>query len=376
MKSTKKLIFDQFKNSSVMTLRFSAIITVFIVLIYAIAALILRAINFDNLSFLSIILVIFFVFLLISVIQPFIYSYVAMNIILSDPAVSDKVRVSGFFKTASIGFQPRIRKCLPIFSSLLFAILFYVISSFVTILLIYFICAIFSDPFKNLLTEFSNLYYSLTIDEAAIDAILNEMVALIEPYTVIAEAISSFVAVYVFFHLIGKNIFKYFFIPMGSFLPEPIFRSVFKNMLKSHKKEFNKDYYSIAWIFLIIYCVTFILTTVLLILKTTMPPLIISITSAIVSLIFIMPFLPLLFNKYQKMVLFYEKYFSYETNKKIEEEIKTLKDNYDKFSNEEKIQVDALIKNEQQILDKVNKAHFGDFSQFNKKKKNKEDDEK
>ena len=359
-----------------MTLRFSAIITVFIVLIYAIAALILRAINFDNLSFLSIILVIFFVFLLISVIQPFIYSYVAMNIILSDPAVSDKVRVSGFFKTASIGFQPRIRKCLPIFSSLLFAILFYVISSFVTILLIYFICAIFSDPFKNLLTEFSNLYYSLTIDEAAIDAILNEMVALIEPYTVIAEAISSFVAVYVFFHLIGKNIFKYFFIPMGSFLPEPIFRSVFKNMLKSHKKEFNKDYYSIAWIFLIIYCVTFILTTVLLILKTTMPPLIISITSAIVSLIFIMPFLPLLFNKYQKMVLFYEKYFSYETNKKIEEEIKTLKDNFDKFSNEEKIQVDALIKNEQQILDKVNKAHFGDFSQFNKKKKNKEDDEK
>lgn len=301
--------FKQFKNNLNYTLLCSAFISAIILILYVIAAAILTTVNFDNMGILEISIFLLFIFALCGIIIPFLYSYFACNTILNSPQ-RDAVKFSSFLKTVPLAIRYPQKGQLNTWNNLLVAALIYILTSFVFSIIIYL-------SLYNLDQSFKEVFDGLTtiVQNNASFVEIAEYYSKYSSYFELPNLISNFAAlffgVYYFLHNILVNIFKYLLSPALGTINNKIKSVVFKVTIKEHKKEFYKNYYSVSFILIIIYMIIMPLSYFGLnaLGINGMSNSLLSLSSVSITLLFLLPFVPLVFNLYGNIWFIWEKYF-------------------------------------------------------------------
>ena len=92
-----KWVNEQYRKNLVMTLRFSAVISLVMVAIYGLTCIVLVSVLKYELSIFEYGIVIVFSAMMLSIMQPFLYSYFISTYALNDEMTRDKVNMSVFF---------------------------------------------------------------------------------------------------------------------------------------------------------------------------------------------------------------------------------------------------------------------------------------
>lgn len=378
MKSNNELtvVYSKFRKNAPTTLRFSAVISFVVIVLYAFAALILNSIASDTFNYFELLVTIIFIVCLVLLLQPFIYSYFATNIVLNSNS-DHQVGMAEFFRGYGIGSRKGLNSLLYIPSNLIYSLLVYFISfiafTFITWGLLY----SFNSSYTNLLNEM--MAFAQNSDTAGFNDLINSNASLINPINLVVEFLSTLLGFYYFMHKIGVNIFKYYLLAFAGGTSKRVYHMIFKGTIKDHQKDFYKHYYSVSWIYSVIILVTYSATYFLIYFLNTKSSsfILIALTSIVVSVLFILPFLPILFNLYDEMGERYGTYFISRMRKMLEEQVALLKQNFDSYSAEQKAQVNTYVSylNAIKRQDELNKAaHKKD--EETKKDESKEDEKK
>ena len=293
-----KFSYTHFKEDITTTIQFSGVITALFLIIYALFAWILTAVgDVSSLNFIGIILLLLFISLTLGLIQPFIYSFYALTGVLHT-ADSDKVSLKSFFKTYLIGSRAPFSGQLNIWSTLLKAVLFYILIGVVSSL-----CLSLAASVEG--SELNLFYSELAPFIQGSNTNLNELNALFSKYSSLVYQIKIYtnfpgliLSTYYLLHTICLNTFRYRFAPMINNAPPRYVGAIFRQVIKRNRKDYYKMYYSLLYPYTILYFVSFSLTYFLLAFlgPANLDINILSLTSIIVSFIVLLPFLPLLFN--------------------------------------------------------------------------------
>lgn len=137
---------------------------------------------------------------------------------------------------------------------------------------------------------------------------------------------------------------RYFMVPFTNGVPNNFSSYCFRKTLRMNRKYYYKNYYSIAWIYIPIILIIFSATYFLLyLLNVTSSYIILELTSIVVTILFILPFAPLLFNLYTMMVDQFGAMYTAVLNNRIAEEMKILKNNYENLSKDEQDQLNTIL---------------------------------
>lgn len=331
-----------------MTLRFSAIISLIVIIMYAVMAYFLSSILSSETSYVEIIAVLLFVICVIYLVQPFFYSYLAMTILLHSNQ-SDKVRSSGFFKTAMLGFRRPVKDALMIPSSLIFSILIYILGTIVFGGLIFLILYYTNGDYRNLMDGLASIQQTGSLQ--AVNNYLEEHASMFASPFVYIQFLASFGAFFFFMHRAGVNSFKYVFIPFSYGIPRNFNNLLFKKLIKDNRKVFYRDYYSVSYIYIIIMVIIYPVAyfSLYFVNMQNSSYFILILTSLLLTILIILPFLPILFTLYETIADHYTGKFVLMINNRFNEEIKVLVENYDKYSPEEQKEIDQVLQHKKEI---------------------------
>ncbi len=338
----KKAVFKNFKANLVMTLRFSAIISFVLLLLYALCAIVFSIIvNSNSYSISQGLVGLIFLILVCYILEPFFYSYFAMTVLLNSPS-RDDVRMSGYFKTLTIGFSKPVLKALCLPTNLIYSALIFFGANLVLGTLTFEVLSNVNEAYKTLFSDLTNLYLAGNVDNLN-EYLINNEALIIAPliYVQFAATLLSF---YFFLHRIGIYLMRYFMVPFTNGVPNNFSSYCFRKTLRMNRKYYYKNYYSIAWIYIPIILIIFSATYFLLyLLNVTSSYIILELTSIVVTILFILPLAPLLFNLYTMMVDKFGAMYTAVLNNRIAEEMKILKNNYENLSKDEQDQLNTIL---------------------------------
>ena len=382
-KSSKKEIYKKFAKNSRTNLRFSAVISFIVVIIYAFAALILNYYSSFFSGMLGILLIILFLSCLVALIQPFIYSFFALNT-LQNSDEDRPVGMTEFFRGYMVGSKRMISTLLLIPSTLLYSFLIYFASSFILGFVTYGTLFLVNPEYQELYKQI--LIYIQANNQEGLTTLLNANMQLINTPLVYLEFFSTFFGFYYFIHRIGLNIFKYYLLPYAFNCNKSVFQNVYKSTIKENRKYFYSNYYSVLYPLVILVCIIYPLTYFLLyFLKFhNNSILILGLTSIVVTILFLLPFLPILFNFYEVIVEKFAVLLIARMRSILEEELNQLNEALENATDEEKAQINAfksylntLNINNENMKEKENelriKAEEKEAKEKEKNEKNKKD---
>lgn len=340
----KRAVHKSFKDNLVMTLRFSAIISFVLLILYCICAITLSAVGSFSLGlFGTLVLGLLFVILFCYLLEPFLYSYFAMTVLLNSPS-RDDVRMSGYFKTLQIGFNKPVLKSLSLPTTLIYSLLIFLGLDFVCTFASYVILYNSSETYKQLFDNLFNLYQAGNYDD--FNTYINSNIDNLRNFLLVTQFIASLGSFYFFLHRTSIYIMRYFLVPFSNNLPNVFSTTCFKETIRTNKKYFYGNYYSIVWIYipiiLIVYSASFFLIYYLNLQNSNF--IIIELSSIVITLLFLLPFAPLLFNLYVMMVDKFGAMYTSVINGRLFDQIKTLKSNYSDLSKEDQERLDYILK--------------------------------
>lgn len=285
--------FKNFKDNLSYTLLCSSFMSLIVIVLYALAASILGTSDLFD-SSLGMLIFLLMAAILFGILSPFIYSYFTCNLVLQSDK-KDQVRLRSFFKTAILGTRRPAKGQLDNFNNILTTFLIYIVLMFGLNLIVVPIIFQNDEEFARIFNEMieSN---NFMLSEKDAQYVLH----VLEIPNLIIYFICSYFSFLYFLNNMTKNTFRYLMAPLFFELPNRAKRSLFKTVLKQHKKEFNKDYYRVGSIPLVVYLVVFPISYFALYF-TRIPGLsisIINLTAFSITLILILPFLPLVYNFY------------------------------------------------------------------------------
>lgn len=340
-KSSKKEIFKKFVKNSRTNLRYSAVISFIIVIIYAFAALILNYYSSFFSGLLGILFIILFLSCLVALVQPFIYSFFALNTLQNTDA-DRNVGMSEFFKGYMVGSKRMISSLLLIPSTLLYSFLIYFVSSFILGFLTYGTLFLVNPEYQELYKQM--LTFIQANNQEGLSNLLNANLNLINMPLVYIEFISTFLGFYYFIHRIALNIFKYYLLPYAFNCNKKVFQTVYKSTIKENRKYFYSNYYGVLYPFVILICIIFPLSYFLLYHFEfhNSSILILGLTSIVVTILFLLPFLPVLFNFYEEIVEKFAILLISRMRSLLEQQLTELNEALEDASDEEKAQINVF----------------------------------
>lgn len=339
-KSNKKNIYKKFATNSRINLRYSAVISFIVVVAYAFAAL---ALNYWSSVFsgvFGVLLIILFLSCLVALIQPFIYSYFALNTLQNSDRDGD-YGMGAFFRGYSVGSKRMISSLLLIPSTLLYSFLIYFVSSFILGFIIFGTLFLVNPEYQDLMQQLISFMQNNNTD--GFNNLLNAKRDLINTPMIYIEFGSTFLGFYYFIHRIGLNIFKYFLVGFALGCNKKVFQYVYKSTIKENKKYFYSNYYSVLYPLFILVIVIYSLSYFLLyhFQFHNSSILILGLTSIVITILFLIPFLPILFNFYEVIIDKFAVLFIARMRTILEEQLNELNAQYENFSDSEKAQIDG-----------------------------------
>ena len=302
MKNKFKQIYKTFYNDAWYTLKCAMIINLILLGIYLIFALLLNYVgSFQALDFLSYLLFLILLSLIASFIEPFIYSYFAVCGGLHGSR-RDELKLSSFLKTTRIGKQIPFKGQLRIWNTLLFSIIIYFGITVVTSGILMILSTVPGSELYAIFEELNNINYNDTVSFInGINTVMESHYTYIRFVALFSNFPAILVSFYYFIHKISVGTFKYYIAPTLRNAPPQAVNIVLKRTIKENKS-YYKGYYFILFPLTILFATTFSLTYFLFgLLSPNLSVDIVTLTSIIVTLIVIIPFMPLVFN-YHEMI--------------------------------------------------------------------------
>src|SRR5574344_1266674 len=182
------VVYSKFRKNAPTTLRFSAVISFVVIVLYAFAALILNSIASDTFNYFELLVTIIFIVCLVLLLQPFIYSYFATNIVLNSNS-DHQVGMAEFFRGYGIGSRKGLNSLLYIPSNLIYSLIVYLVSFIVFSSLTFGILYAFNQSYKDLLNEMMTLVENSNVD--GFNDLINSSGNLINPVTLIVEFLAT-----------------------------------------------------------------------------------------------------------------------------------------------------------------------------------------
>ena len=367
-----KSIYKRFYEDSWFTLKCALSIILILLGIYFIFAVLLNYLgSFSNLDFLSYVIGLILLSIIASFIEPFIYSYYALSGALHGPR-SDEIRLSSFFKTTRIGRQPPFKGQLRIWNNLLFSIIIFLILSSVANGIVMLISMTPGSELNVIYQEISELNFNDTV------SLLNGMsqiVAAHEPYirfvTLFSNFPALFIAFYYFLHKVAVGTFKYYIAPTIRNAPPQVSNSVLRSTIRSDKS-YYKGYYETLFPLTILYVVAFSASYFLfgLLGSSFLSIDFISLTSIFITLLALIPFLPLVFDYHDYIRPTFMKKVMSNFFSQAERELQMYKSRMEQMKMNDANQVDLFEKN----LENMKKAIL-DQEEIDKDETNKKEDQ-
>lgn len=326
-KSSKKNIYRKFRKNAGTNLRYSAVITFIVVIVYAFAALVLNSLGSLFQTLIGIIISIIFLSCLVLLVQPFIYSYFLINT-LEETDSEHNFGLTEFFKGYLVGSKKPFSTMLLIPSTLIFSFLIYFVSSIVVGALVNVIFYYTNADFKELFDEMMVLIQNNNLNKA--NDLLNANQNLLQLPSVITNFGAILFAFYYFIHRVCVNIFKFVLVPYASGCDKRTFQMVYKGTLKENRKFFNSNYYSVLYPYLILLVVIYSVSYFALyfLLGNNISTLILGLTSIIITILCLLPFLSVLFNFYFEIADPFGILLIARMRTLIEEQIELIKNQY------------------------------------------------
>ena len=301
-----------YQNSG-FTVMFSGIISLCIILLYALFSLVYDAINVEiSLSTLGLLIALIILAFLTGLILPFLYSYFACYHVLNSQD-REKVKLKSFFKTYLIGTSRPIRSALSNFKTILISFLIYTVINFIGLISISIYATNSTGPLHEMYLELSaiNVYGEEGI--GAIQTIISNYEEALRMPTLIVEFFSLIFSLYYYIHTIARNTFKYFFAmavnPNGE--PQALISAnyFFKSGMRGHFVEYHQYFYKILWPATLLYFAGFsgIYFSTSIYLNSDL--FIASLTALVVPLVLLTLFLPILFELHSRILSKFERYF-------------------------------------------------------------------
>ncbi len=353
-KSSKKNIYKKFVSNSRINLRYSAVISFIVVVIYALVAMILN--NFGSIfsGVFGILLVILFLSCLVGIVQPFIYSYFALNT-LENNDQNNSFGMKEFFKGYFVGNKRVISSVLLIPSTLFYSFLIYFLTSLVLSFVIYGSLYLANEDYQNLFNQMISFLQSNNQD--GLSNLINANGDLLNTPTFFIYFLSTLFGFYYFIHRFSLNLFKYFLLPYSFGTDKKVLHLVYKETIKANKKYFYSNYYSVLFplviLILVVFSSSYFLLYYLEISNTSI--LILDLTSIVITILFLLPFLSILFNFYEVLINKFSIMFNLKMKELLDEQLKILDCEYDSLSNEDKAKVDEIRKYVQLLIIQNNK---------------------
>lgn len=368
MNKIKEKVYSDFKENFNLTIKWSAIISLSVIVIYFILYIVLSYVPSSELY--GIILIFLLVYLLISFIMPFFYSFYACNGVLvsKQNQMGQEMNTTAFLSTRKIGKLPQFRNSTNTYSRLLISYLIYVaiftISMFFSFLIGYY--------FKNEegIYGFINDVNNITDSENFYN-ILNSLILTYQTSLRKVVAISTFfgvgLAFFYFLHKISRSFINYIFANGNDGrIPQREINATVKEVLKDKSLNYNKEYYSLLWPYylsgILVYTISYLLMFFLL---PNGSILVMSLTSMVLVVFILLPFLPIVLNfnmvKREALLISYFKVINKALDTYLDEAIKS-----DKLSEKEKAELKEKTDLAQKKFDDL-------FKEIDKKDKDKEE---
>lgn len=351
-------IYKKFFKKFPYTLQFSGIISLCLLAIYGILYLCnsliqlsIASLLYSFLGIFSFLFAVFIISILFNLISPLIYSYFASNSVLETNRRND-VNVKNFLKTYLIGNRQPIKGTLSVYNTILKSFLIYIVTAIVLGLIVYYsLIAVNYNGMRDIYNELINIVSMDDIDLA--NEALNEFASsgkvdiLAYPMYYINFAALLF-SLYYFVNRINVYTFKYYLNNAIYGANPRLISLIFKNGLKRCRKDFYKDYYknlfSLTLIYVLVFCLSYFLLG--LVPKLNEDLYVLNITTLLIVLIFLLPFMPISFNLYAEIYPKYANTFIETFVNFAKSEINTMRTNYENFS---AAQQEALRKNEESL---------------------------
>ena len=376
MNKNAKNSFRVFARNAPLTLRYSAFITLVIVVLYAILALILVSFDFSSLSLLGYFLIIIFICMILGFTTPCVISFAVCNSALNS-VVADKINTQSFFRGLRVGRTPQYKGIFQIYLNFLYSLLIYIGATIVVLLISFGISYVIDNDFRTFLDTLSSYQNAISPDYDQISQYISDNMNLLNNQLLFTEFFASLIAFYYFLHRYSVHLLRFYVYPLKTNLTRKVLNSIFNTTLHNHRKFFNENYYGVSWIYIVILILTYTSSYFLIYYLNIQGQisLILVMTSMVISLICILPFLSILLNLYDRISPFFIVYFNEELIIKFNEEISVLKAHYNEYSAEDKATIDQIIKNTENQISEINKRSEkgedinADFNDKNDKKK-------
>ena len=379
MKDFKK-IYKRFLRDSSTNLLFSSTLTVGVFLIYLIGVLFF--VNGGGSAIMNnifgLIIVIAFGAMIIGLLSPFIYSFFACNGVLNTNKRND-VKYTSFLKTYMIGTRAPFNGQLRIWNTLLISFLIYFILNTFAYVILVAVAQNEGSPFKAYFDELNaidilspNYYGEVGIINAKYDSLIRSSL-------LITQFISLFISTYYFIHTIAKNTIRFFLAPALLNAPNRLVTYVYKQTMRKYKSDYRKKYYGALWPLTLLFVVSFSLTFFLLgyLMPVSMNQALLGLTSILVSLIVLLPFLPVLFNFHETIWPKYSIYFLDYFLTSASNEIHAMKENLESNRNVNLSGLDNAERNLNKIkesFDKQKDSMMNDIDKENNESKKDDND--
>lgn len=370
-------IYKKFFKKFPYTLQFSGVISLCLLAVYGILYLFnsliqlsIASLLYSFLGIFSFLFAVFIISILFNLISPLIYSYFASNSVLETNRRND-VNVKNFLKTYLIGNRQPIKGTLSVYNTILKSFLIYIITAIILGLIIYSsLIAVNYNGMRDVYNELVNIVSMADIDLA--NEALNEFVSsgkadvLAFPMYYVNFAGLLF-SLYYFVNRINLYTFKYYLNNAIYGANPRLISLIFKTGLKKCRKDFYKDYYKnlfpLTLLYILVFCLSYFLLG--LVPKLNEDLYVLNITTLLLVLIFLLPFMPISFNLYGEIYPKYANTFIETFVNFAKSEINTMRSNYESFN---AAQQEALRKNEESL------KKFEEYLDKNKEVNNKEDE--
>lgn len=307
-----KNIYKRFLRDLPTTLLFSLTITIGVFLIYLIFVGIFNTGIFEGLatSIFGQLFVLLSISMIIGLVAPFIYSFFACNGVLNSKKRAD-VKYTSFLKTYMIGTRPPFHGQLRIWDTLIKSFLIYLLIDTFSLLMLSLFAQGEGSAFAPLFNELGALNMGDPNYLTQLELVLHNYKDLIRSTMMITGFFSTFFSTYFFIHAITKNTIRYFLAPALLGAPNRLITYVYRMTMRQRKGEYRKLYFKTLWPLTILYVVSFTLTYFLIgyLGPETIELPLLNFTSILVSVIVLLPFLPIVFNFHESIWPSYSSYF-------------------------------------------------------------------
>lgn len=318
----KNKVFSKFIKDLPSNLKISAFITLILCFVYAFLTLFL---SFVPLQGLNLILIIIVLSLIASFITPFFSSFLKQNTALHSKR-EDEVSFKNYLKDVFLGHNKIYKRIFNVNRVIINSVLFFVLGTILCSFIIYAIFYALKDAhgFYGLMIEIEAVFNS-SLEIGEINTMINEI--LLRPSSqeilklpqLLNGFITSFLAFSYFLFAFSRNFINFFLVSaVAPNLPPVLINRLTKKVLKNGVNGYYKLYFKYSLIPLLIYVISYTgtyFTLGYLLTFSSASPIIYALTSFMVSIALMLPFLPLLFNANEEVAFsFINNFYDYALN--------------------------------------------------------------